>query len=239
MRKIIPAFLIIALTFLTGFVPLPDKVLDRCARKTVSGPASFRAALNGRPGILEVLWPGAHRFIPDYGEVMVDPGPGLAATTPGGDQALWRLLDFYSGLTGDDLADILRLSGVDMNRRGWVRLDEGGDRLGVTIGALGETEPAMPQAIIDNVSFRLVSVRMPDGSQADAGPTTESGWPGWISLGGSDLLQLISGPRQPTLPDSASDPTAVGPDWWRSLMVEPEEEGEGEELNKEGQGLAQ
>jgi hypothetical protein len=230
------AVALVAAVFLVGFVPLPQKVLDQCRKYTVSGPATARASLDGVPGRLDIVAPGLHRFTPDAATYAVIPGEpqsqAIAITDPGpgrgGDlQPLWRALDFFSPLEGADLTDILRLSRIDITRRGWIRLDGEGDHLAVTLGAVGESDPASPQVWIDNESHRLVKVRLPDslGGEATVGPSDGvAGWPWWIKLGDGRLLQLMSTP-EPFTPQTVTveyeDGTATDPlGWWRTLLVD-------------------
>jgi hypothetical protein len=223
---------LLAALFLVGFVPPPQKVLDQCKRATVSGPATARASLDGVAGRLEIVAPGLHRFIPDAAtdpenpaQPLTDPGPGR-----GGDlQPLWRALDFFSPLEGTDLADILRLSRIDLGRRGWIRLDDGGDRLAVSLGAMGESEPDLRQIWIDNDTHRLVKVRLheSEGGEATIGPSEGmQGWPWWIKLSDGRLLQLISTP-EPFTPHSVEiiyedGTTEDSLGWWRTLLVDEE-----------------
>ncbi|PLX44399.1 MAG: hypothetical protein C0609_05670 [Deltaproteobacteria bacterium] len=191
---------ILALTLLSllllAFVPLPADIFERCRKATPSGPVSFRAFLNGEPGHLHIVTPGHHKFIPDEGESITDPGPiaGDFATT----QALWRILDFYSPIKADMYGDLLLEVGVDLNVRGWVRLDPEGKAMGETIGSKGETDPKAPHAIFDRETGRIVKVLL-WGSQATSGPAASSGFPRWFNTS-AGFLELVGEPTQIAMP---------------------------------------
>lgn len=192
-RTFVLLVLLFLLPLLAGFVPLPDKTLHSARKAMPTGPARFRVAWNGVPGHLEVVGPGQHRFQSDDGRLLQDPGvqDGEARTN----RSLWRLLDFCSPLPPDELYDTLQAAGVDMGRRGWVRLDREGNRLAVTLGAMGETEPDMPQVWFEQATGRVLRVRLGDDSLAEVGPPTASGWPQWIRTGPGEVLQLLSAPQ--------------------------------------------
>ena len=213
------AALLAAVIFLLGFIPLPQKVLDQCRKATASGPATARASLDGVTGLLEIVAPGFHRFIPDAPtggaatiEPLLDPGPGKGGEL----QSLWRALDFFSPLEGVDLVELLWLSNIDVLQRGWIRLDGGGDHLAVSLGSMGESEPDRRQVWIDNDSHRLVKIRLSqaEGGEATIGPPNDIGarggkkgkksknaWPWWIKLDDGRLLQLMSAPKPFKLKD--------------------------------------
>lgn len=205
--------LALLLPLLVGFVPSNRATLEACRAATPKGPARLKAVWNGAPGVLEVSVPGRHRFVGEDGKVLADPGPVVGPERDQG-AALWRLLDFYSPLSAADLADLLVISGVDPDRRGWVRLEREGDHRGLTLGALGETEPGLPQVWIDQATRRVVAARAADGSLATASPRTVNGWPSWLRVGGVSL-EIVGAPEPLKAPKG--DP--LGP--WRQLLPPP------------------
>jgi len=191
---------ILALTLLSllllAFAPLPAEIFERCRKATPSGPVSFRAFLDGVPGYLHIVTPGHHKFIPDGGEAISDPGPlaGDFATT----QALWRILDFYSPIGADEYGDLLLEVGVDLNVRGWVRLDPEGKAMAETIGSPGESKPKAPQAIFDRDTGRVVKVIL-WGSSVTSGPPAPSGYPRWFNTS-AGFLELVGEPTSIPMP---------------------------------------
>lgn len=219
MRKALHLFLIVSAIFiLCGFVPTPRQTLSSCRAVTPKGPARFRAAWNGAPGYLEISLPARHRFVGDDGKVVADPGPAGVDVERDQGLALWRLLDFYSSLSAEQLSDLLLISNVDLGRRGWVRLDEQGDRLAVTLGSLGETEPGLPQVWFDRATNAVAGVRAADGSWATAAPAQSRAWPAWFRVGRDTAVELLSGPEPLKVPKGAQgDPLAA----WRELLPPP------------------
>jgi len=192
-----PALALLVLLFpcLTGFVPGAQKLLEKNRAAVPAGPAVLSVTLNGEPGRLEVGLPGTHRFTADSGERRADPGP--SADDPTGLKALWRLLDLFADQPPELLETVLAEAGVDVYRTGWVRLDPGGERVAATLGALGESEPEMPQVWFDREVGRVVRVTLGDGSEAVVGPPGPKGWPLWIGLGRAGRLDLLSEPARP------------------------------------------
>lgn len=197
-RIAFPALLAFAL-LLCGFVPTTERVLARCREVTPVITKQHRITLNSRPGKLLVGAPGKHSLVFDDGETVLDPGleslsPEFASARRGPNTltSLFRLLDFYSPARPQDFLDLLSYCLIDLNRRGWVRLDEGGDRLAVTIGAMGESEADFPQLWVDRSTYRIVRLALPDDSAALVGPVGAENLPQWILLdGGSVRLQFV------------------------------------------------
>jgi hypothetical protein len=186
------AALIFFTVFLTAFVPYTFEVFEKARKALPSGPARFRALLDSKPGTLEISTPGSHYFLPDGGEPLKDPG----IDGGGGQQALWRALDFFSRTSAETLEENSASAGVDLSRRGLARLDRAGDKVAVVIGARGEGEPDLPQLWFDRDFWRLRKVVMGDGSNAEVKSYSENGWPKVISSPAGEL-ELLGLPEKP------------------------------------------
>ncbi len=206
-RKAIPAIFAAAL-LLTGFVPLADRVLAVAKSATPIVRHPLRVLYEGRSATLLVGWPGKHRLSFDDGEQWSDPGlpdkpsgeggadsalkPPPAAPVKSSKAAFWRFLDFWSPTRPEDFSDLLLLEGIDINRRGWVRMDKEGDELAETLGAMGESEPNLPQVWLEKRTGRMVLLALSDGSFVTAGPPGKNGLPAWLKLnGGEGMLTFI------------------------------------------------
>lgn len=200
MRRIaIP--LLAAAILLCGFVPTAEKVLSRCLDATPVIGKPLRITINSSPGKLIVGEPGKHSIVFDDGKTLADPGlealssASEAALAPNPMTSLWRLMDFYSSARPKDFLELLGYCSIDANRRGWVRQDETGDRLAITIGAFGESERDFPQLWVDRASNRIVRLSLPNGSTAQVGPPAADNLPQWISLdNGKVRLQFVPPP---------------------------------------------
>ena len=159
MRRTFVLLLLIFLhPLLSGYVAPADKTIEAARKATPEGPVRFRAAWNGVTGHLDVVGPGLHRFQADDGHLVAD--PGYYDQWSRTNQSLWRFLDFYSPQNAEELFDGLLASGIDMHRRGWVRLDREGDHLALTLGAMGESEPDMPQVWFDEQTGRAAVMKL-------------------------------------------------------------------------------
>ena len=186
-----------------GFVPLTDKLLAQCRKATPTVTRPLRISLDGRQGTLFIGQPGTHFIKFDDSTVQADPGVDALEklletakpdnrTARGSLLALWRYLDLFSPGRPDDLMELLLHCGIDLNRRGWVRLDASGDELAVTVGAQGESEADFPQMWIDKSTHRMLKLSLPDGSSAFGGPLEPDGLPQWIALNnGAMKLSLL------------------------------------------------
>lgn len=203
-RFLIPA-LIVAALFSCAFVPAVDRTLARCRDATPAITKQVGITLNSRPGRLVVGEPGKHSLVFDDGGKIAD--PGLEAMTGEAAGAItnevkpltsfFRLMDFHSPGRPTDLIELLPYSGIDANRRGWVRLDEKGDRLAVTIGALGESEADFPQLWIDRATGRIARLSLPDGTSALVGPAGQSNLPQFVVLDRGNLRLQFTQPETP------------------------------------------
>lgn len=205
MRRTALVTVILILGLLTaGFIPHPDKILNKAkaAAPRISKP--LKVLWNGRPGVINVGRPGRHSVLFDDGERLTDPGlpkPIADEADPSIDRAtlippepvfkpadplaaFWRMLDFFSPARSDDFTELLVLAGVDVNRRGIVRMDREGDQLAYTIGAMGESEPGLPQLWIEKDTGRPVLYALGDQSFVTAGPPGPGGLPQWFRING-------------------------------------------------------
>lgn len=190
LRKLLGGVLAVAL--LTGFVPFTEKVLEKCRRATPAVRHTLRITLDDRPGRLFVATPGSHAIILDDGTKLADPGldallnaeEGAATRAKAKDSllALWRFLDYYSPSRPEDLTELMVPCMIDLNRRGLVRLDDTGDRVGISIGAFGESEADFPQAWIDRETYRLVRLTLPDQTSVSVVEFGSEGVPARLDL---------------------------------------------------------
>ncbi len=185
------AALLFSLAFVLAFVPFLLDIIEKAKKAAPTGPAKFAASLAGKPCVLEITAPKAHRLTIEGEAPLTDPGPGAG----GGNQALWRLLDFYSKAKVADYPALLAQSGVDVEKRGLIRLDPMAEKVAVVVGANGETEPKLPQVAFERDTWRIRLVVMGDGSRAEVLEYAEKGWPRKIS---SNLGEItLSAPSEP------------------------------------------
>lgn len=202
MRRLAIPLIVVALA-LCGFVPTVEKVLSRCLDATPTIAKPVRVTLNSSPGKLFVGEPGKHSLIFDDGRKLTDPGlEALSAASESTGVAnpmngLWRLLDFYSPSRPRDFLELLSYCSIDANRRGWVRQDEAGDKLAITIGALGESERDFPQLWLDRATSRIVRLALPNGVAAFTGPQGADNLPQWVSLDGGKMRLEFLQPQAP------------------------------------------
>lgn len=209
--------LVIMGLILSGFVHPPEKLLKQAREAAPRISKPLKIAWNGRPGTIAVGRPGKHAIVFDDGERLADPGlpapppeeeaaPGVisgpAAPNPAPQVsdplfAFWRMLDFYSPARPEDFVELLAISGVDVNRRGLVRMDREGEKLAYTIGAMGESEPGRSQLWIEKDTGRPVLLALGDRSFVTAGPPGPGGAPQWFKINGDWAKLTIIVPDAP------------------------------------------
>lgn len=211
MGRKVAALLFLAAFFLAGFVPSVSKMLSQARKATPVIRQPLKVSLDGKPGKLVVAFPGSHYLALETGEKFTDPGlsalePYLSTENPKPPEktpkgriplALWRFLDFFSTGRPEDFLELLGVSGIDANRRGWIRLDGEGDKLAVTLGALGESQHEAAQLWLENPGGRIVFLSLPDGSEIVAGPKGPQGFPEWIALDSEGTKLVLERPDGP------------------------------------------